>query len=410
MISFDTSIFDYPEEVSIVLRDDVLSPSYIPPRLIGRDEQIKEVAYLMKPLFKHGSPNNALIFGPAGSGKTVVTKYVLKTLMSKLEQAPTGVNVDWVYIHCKKVYTSSAVLYTLIQHLDPHTKIPKTGYSLNYYYDALFDLLNSQNKALIIILDEIDFLKSDDVLYNFSRAVANEELKDRRFISVIGLSNSLKYEEKLDPRVLSSMGFEKLRFPPYYADPIFHILNDRIDIAFAPNSIKEDTLMECSIDAARANGDVRKALNVLAAAASLAESEGLREIQMIHIKAAEERVQTNEIVESVIELPLHHKLILSSIIKLTLSVRDVTTGEVIKMYNALCRHICLKPIDNTMVSKGIGSLEIQSFIQFVKVNRGRKGGVTRFISVNPEDVEQFKLGIYEDDRLEELKDYYPIIT
>ncbi|MEN6291276.1 MAG: AAA family ATPase, partial [Methanobacterium sp.] len=182
MISFNTSLFDYSEDESIILREDVLSPDYIPPRIIGRDEQMKEVSRLMKPLFRHGSPNNALIFGPAGSGKTVVTKYVLGSLMEKLKKDPTDVNVGWVYIHCKKVYTSSAVLFTLIQYLDPDTKIPKTGYSLTYYYDALFGLLNSQNKALIVILDEIDFLRSDDVLYNFSRAVSNEELKDGRFI------------------------------------------------------------------------------------------------------------------------------------------------------------------------------------------------------------------------------------
>jgi cell division control protein 6 len=409
-MSIDISIFDYPEEASIILRDDVLSPDYIPARLIGRDEQIKQVAYLMKPLFRHGSPNNALIFGPAGCGKTVVTKYVLKSLMVKLNQAPVGVNVDWVYIHCKKVYTSSSVLYTLIHHLDPETKIPKTGYSLNYYYDALFGLMNNSNKALIVILDEIDFLKSDDVLYNFSRAVANEELKDRRFISVIGLSNSLKYEEKLDPRVLSSMGFEKLRFPPYYADPIFHILNDRINIAFTPNSISEETLMECSIDSARANGDVRKALKVLSTAASLAENEGVHEIKISHIKAAEEKVQTSEIIESVMELPLHHKIILSSIIKANETTEAAPTGDVVKMYNALCKRIDIKPVDPTMVSKNIGALEMQSFIQFVKVNRGRKGGVTRLISINPLDLEQIKIGIYDDDLLDDLKNYYPIIS
>jgi Cdc6-like AAA superfamily ATPase len=52
--------------------------------------------------------------------------------------------------------------------------------------------MNNKNTAMILILDEIDFLSSDNVLYNSSRDVANEELKDGRFISVIGLSNSIK--------------------------------------------------------------------------------------------------------------------------------------------------------------------------------------------------------------------------
>ena len=74
------------------------------------------------------------------------------------------------------------------------------------------NLINVKKMALIVILDEIDFLRSDNVLYIFSRAIANEKLKDGRFISVIGLSNSIKFEKTLDPRVLSSMGFKKFQF------------------------------------------------------------------------------------------------------------------------------------------------------------------------------------------------------
>jgi len=405
----DLSIFDFEDDVQIILNKEVLSPDYIPPRIIGRDEQIKQIASLMKYLIKGNGDKaeNALIFGPPGCGKTVVSKCVLNTLMAKLERDPIPVNVDWVYIHCKKVYTSTSVLYTLIQHLDPRTKVPRCGYSLDYYYNELFKLMNTKNTALIVILDEIDFLRSDNVLYNFSRAIANEELFDGRFISIIGLSNSTKYEETLDDRIISSMGFKKFRFPSYYADPIYHILLDRINLAFAPNSISEELLMDCSEDAANAGGDIRKALCVLEEAAELAVDNGECKISKEYLTMAEEKVHIEEIINSVVGLPRHHKIILASIIKLVERSHSVYTGEVIKMYRLLCKQVSIKPLDDSTVSKSISSLEMQSFIRFTKVNIGSRGGISRLISVSSTDITQMKQGIYDDFKLEDLIDYFP---
>ena len=110
---------------------------------------------------------------------------------------------------------------------------------MDYYYEILYFLINEKNTALIVILDEIDFLKSDDILYSFSRAISNGKFTGRQFIRIIGLSNSLKFEEKLDQRVLSLIGFEKFRFLSYNTGDIYHILNDKIDLAFTSNSIDE---------------------------------------------------------------------------------------------------------------------------------------------------------------------------
>jgi len=407
--SIDTSIFD-ESETRIIIRGDVLTTEYIPKRLIGRDEQIKEVAGLMRQLFRHGFPNNGLIFGVSGSGKTVVSKFVLRSLMAKLKQNSIGINVDWIYIHCKKVYTQNSILYTLIKYLDPTTKVKKTGYSMDYYYDSLFHLMNTKNTALIVILDEIDFLRSEDVLYNFSRAVANEELQDGRFIRVIGLSNSSKYEARLDNRIISSMGAEKINFPAYNTDDLFHILKDRVDLAFAPGSIDEDTIIKCAADTAQFSGDVRKALRVLHTAAIIAENEKSNVISIDHIQIAENKVQKDQIIESVVKLPIHHKIVLLSIVKLMTNNKSVTTGSVTAMYDALCKQIAREPIHRTGVSRCIGSLEMQSFVNTILVNKGANGGITRYISIPTEDISQLKLGIYADDELEELRECFPMIN
>ena len=68
-----------------------------------------------------------------------------------------------------------------------------------------------------------------------------------------------------------------------------------------------------------------------------------------------------------------------------------------------------KTLTCTQVSRSVSVLELQSIIQLGKVNIGKKGGMTREISISTEDLDMVKRGIYEDYDLEILKDYDPII-
>ena len=47
------------------------------------------------------------------------------------------------------------------------------------------------------------------------------------FISLIGISNSLTFKDKLDPRVRSSLSEEELVFNPYTVVQLQRILSDR---------------------------------------------------------------------------------------------------------------------------------------------------------------------------------------
>ena len=93
MISEDTEITDYEEifetrQTKIFKDSSVLSPDYIPKKLIGRTKEVLELAKVFKPIDYKGYPFNALIFGKTGSGKTVVTKFLLQKLMERLEATP----------------------------------------------------------------------------------------------------------------------------------------------------------------------------------------------------------------------------------------------------------------------------------------------------------------------------------
>ncbi|MFA6335758.1 MAG: hypothetical protein WCX48_09480, partial [Bacteroidales bacterium] len=145
-------------------------------------------------------------------------------------------------------------------------------------------------------------------------------------------------------------------------------------------------------------------------AAELAVEDGISIISKSHLKNAEVKIQMEEIIKSVVELPLHHKIVLASIIKsIGGNKKYVYSGEVVKMYKKLCEYVEIKPLDSSMVSKSISSLELQSFIHYEKVNMGKRGGKSRMITVRSEDVDKMKQGIYEDYNLEGLSDYFPVV-
>ena len=83
------------------------------------------------------------------------------------------------------------------------------------------------NFSLVVVLDEIDYLKKDDLLYNISRAGESKFVDNGHFISTIGISNDLHYGENLDPKVTSSMNFKNFIFPLYNTYQLRIILCNR---------------------------------------------------------------------------------------------------------------------------------------------------------------------------------------
>src|SRR5437867_13331543 len=91
-----------------------------------------------------------------------------------------------------------------------------TGLSMSEATDRILDFIKRKSIKIVLVIDEIDSLvnkKGDDILYNFTRA--NQRISSDQFISLISISNSLTFKDKLDPRVKSSLSEEELVFNPY---------------------------------------------------------------------------------------------------------------------------------------------------------------------------------------------------
>ncbi len=375
---------------------DVLRHSYTPEHLPHRSEQIEELASILVPALKGETPSNIFIYGKTGTGKTATVRYVGRQLEEMGKKLRIYCYVH--YLNCERIDTQYRVLATLAKVLGRN--VPMTGWPTDQVYDEVKNAIDSRDQTIVIVLDEIDKLvrKGDEVLYNLSRI--NGELERAR-VSIIGISNDLKFKNFLDPRVLSSLSEEELIFPPYNAEQLQDILEQRAKLAFYEGVLDDDVIPYCAALAAQEHGDARKALDLLRVSGEIAEKEGTDKITREHVKEAVRKIETDHVVEAVRTLPTQSKALLYGMIVLTESgIRKFTTGEVYTVYKNLCKKIGIDCLTQRRVSDLISELDMLGIINSIVISKGRYGR-TREIRLDV-PIEPIRKVLLEDYRLSSL--------
>ncbi|MFP4218891.1 MAG: Cdc6/Cdc18 family protein, partial [Salinarchaeum sp.] len=245
----------------------------------------------------------------------------------------------------------------------------------------------------------------DDTLYNLSRM--NSELTQSR-VSIIGISNDLKFTDFLDPRVKSSLGEEEIVFPPYDANQLRDILNHRAEGAFNDGTLGEDVIPLCAAFAAQEHGDARRALDLLRTAGEIAEREQADRVMGDHVRKAQDKLELDRVVEAVRTLPLQSKAVLYAIILLEKhDENSITTGEVYNIYTQLCEEIDADQLTQRRVTDLISELDMLGIVNAVVVSKGRYGRTKEInLSVPIEETESV---VTSDLRIEGPSDIQPSI-
>lgn len=351
---------------------------YVPNRLISRDEQIMNVAKVAQPIFTDGYFNNGLVFGKTGSGKTVVTRYVLKQLDWKAKKE--DLNIKSIIISCNQANTPRRAIIEMLETIEPEKRC-KRGMDTAEYYSRLWDVLNEKELSIILALDEIDQMRNLDLLYTLSRVKENQNIDSELSIGIIGISNNLHFKSKLDPRILSSFTPSTILFPPYNAGQIGDILHDRVKLAFRNDVLGSDVVPLCAALSANEHGDARLALKLLLNAGEVADAMDSGMVLEVHVRAAHENMNLNCLLELIKTLPNQSKITIYSIIEATRATgtETVTTGEVTQMYRRICERLGVSQAGRSMVSVRITELGMLGFVNLSAYNVGR--GRTRRISL-----------------------------
>jgi cell division control protein 6 len=383
-----------------------MRPTFMPEILPHREKEINNLASILVPALRDETPSNVFIYGKTGTGKTAVVKFVGKELLKK--GGETGKKVNFIYINCEVVDTQYRLLQNIANHFigDWSERIPFTGWPTDEVFAKLKQMIEKQGGVTVIILDEVDKLKGDEALYNLSRI--NSDLKGAR-VSIVGISNDLKFTEFLDPRVKSSLGEENMIFPPYDAGDLTDILNQRIEIALRKQAIEGEVVPLCSALAAQEHGDARRALDLLRMSAELAERSKSPRITKKHVRLAQNKIEIDRITEVVRTLPTQSKLLLLAILLQerhnikTGTTGAITTGEVYEIYKDLCKKTRTDILTQRRVTDLISELDMLGVVTARVISKGRYGR-TRDIKMSSE-TENIMDILKEDDVFENLSNY-----
>ncbi len=400
----ENSVFKpYLENRSVFKKDrEILRPTYIPENLPHREKQIDQLASILATALRGDRPSNVLIFGKTGTGKTAVIKF----LGNEMSKADEWKRVCFLYMNCEIVDTPYAVLQNVgnafVQ--DVNDGIPFTGWSTERVYNVLREKIDEEKRVVVIVLDEIDKLvykSGDDVLYHLSKI--NDDLK-RAKISLIGISNDLKFTEFLDPRVQSRLSDEKMVFPPYNANELRDILQQRAALAFDNGIIDEGVISLCAALAAQEHGDARRALDLLRVAAELVERAGGDRITEHHVHKAKNKIELDCVLEAVKSLPTQSKLVLLGVLlSEDRGSARLTTGDVYSAYKELARKTGVSILTQRRVTDLISEMDMLGLVN-ARVKSFGRGGRTKEIQSSVPILETRKM-LEKDDGLNGVKNY-----
>ncbi len=310
------------------------------------------------------------------------------------------------YLNCEVIDTQYRVLASLAKSFGKN--VPMTGWPTDQVYEEFLKAVDRRDQTIIIVLDEIDKLvkKGDEALYNLSRV--NSELKKAR-VSLIGISNDLKFKNFLDPRVLSSLSGEEIIFPPYNASQLEDILAQRAELAFYDGVLDEEVIPFCAALAAQEHGDARKALDLLRISGEIAEFRNEDTVTKEHVMEAVRKMERDHIIEAVKTLPNQSKILLYSMILLHKSgKRKFTTGEVYSIYKMVCKRIGMDVLTQRRISDLISELDMLGIINSIIISKGRYGRTREIkLDIPIDDVREV---ILDDYRFEILKRYEQSLT
>ena len=372
---------DFLNRESLFTDKKVLQSNYRPENIPHRDAQIKQIATILAPALRLDRPSNLFIYGKTGTGKTLSVQHTTNQILKVAESR--DINVKVISVNCKLKRVADTE-YRLIAELarNFNKEIPATGLPTDEVYKIFYKALDSENRLVILVLDEIDQLirkAGDEILYNLTRI--NESLKQSQ-ICVIGISNNLMFTENIDPRVKSSLSEEEILFPPYNAIQIQDILKQRAKLTFKEDVLEHGVIEKCAAFAAREHGDARRALDLLRVAGELAERKAGKKVKIENIDEAEEKIERDRIVDIVQSQPKQFQAALFAMLSLSASTRTskVATGDIYDVYQTVCNKSGLRPLTQRRISDIIAELDMLGIINAKVISKGRYGR-TREISM-----------------------------
>ena len=263
-----------------ILRDKApFSFDWTPPALVSRDDELEELAGLFSHIGSNGSSGRAIITGPVGTGKTILTRKFGEDLHRHLHEVR---KITLAHVNCRNHPSASQVLQQIAISLD--SGHPERGLSSGEIIQSIRRNLLAHNLHLLLVLDEVDVLirrDNSDLIYKLLRI--DEGKEHQGSISLILVSQDSTLLTLFEPAIISRLGASNLlELAPYDQSGLSAIARQRADAACITGTVGEEVLTRIGA-LASGSGDARIAIELLDAAVRRAEKAGRGEITIADV-------------------------------------------------------------------------------------------------------------------------------
>ncbi len=329
-----------------IIRDlRVLTEQFIPSKIIHRDSQISTIRDDLSPIVNGKQARNVFLYGPPGTGKTCLSKFIIEELKSHIP-------VTSSYINCWTTPSDFQILYNIL-HEFGQTFIHRKGIPTDELLEKVKAKIKGKN--CVIILDEVDQIESDRIIYEFLSLGACLIFISNKETALFG------FEERIRSR-LASINY--IEFPHYKEYEIIDILKTRAEYGLLPHAASQELIEKI---ASVSEGDSRFAIDTLRIVAEEAERKDLKKIPVDFVDKFIHKakiVGRNDLISS---LNKHQKLMYEIIC----ASGKIAPQDFYKKFEELCEKNKLEKIVDRTARNYLDKLEHYKLIKLVGDGRGR---------------------------------------
>lgn len=334
--------------------EDAFNPEFLPEQVIGREAEVREIAFNLKPVGEKRRPTSMVLYGPPGTGKTCCTRHVLKELSEYTQRA------EPIYINCWRHSTRTAVLSVILEKFD--AIMPRRGISSEELLQRTVELMKKSGKIPIVVLDEADALIDEEesgIFYDLLRMGETEKVN----VGVIAITNREDMLSLLDRRIRSSLMQAEVEFKRYTPGELKEILKDRAKVGLVPGSWDEEALAVCAAFAGKNGGDARIGITLLWLAGRRAEA-GSGHITVKEVEESKNKV-LQEIKDKKAEMLDENDKELLEFVK---AKKKATSGEIYSYF---------KGVSERAIREHLGKLASMGLLETESITEEGKKGRTR---------------------------------
>jgi cell division control protein 6 len=287
---------------------DVFEEEYIPEEVRYRSGNISLIAQPYIDFIGGSTPENILIAGGNGTGKTLCTRYVLEEFTNKV--VAIDKKVIYHYANCRNDDTRLKIMQNFLKEQNIG-KVPKRRRDVQKIFESVIENYD----LVVFILDEFDryiLRYKDDAetfLYNCSRTYPN--------VHIIMITTDFTLDpymrSNLDPSTKDTFRYKLYLFNEYTTDQLQGILVDRM-MEGLKTEAWDINIVRYIVDKAEELGEgARSAINIAKNAIKIAKRRHAEKITEEHIDEVVDDLAHSPVIKGILSLRTVHLVVLMCI-------------------------------------------------------------------------------------------------